>query len=114
MEATVYRRHQKDCTSQDRYAPRCGCPLWFQFNWRGESGQFDGKKLKQGQNKWSSELTSMSKAHVADMVGTSPKEIRKTYAHWIKEREDRLDQVQRQAWIKQGLDENGNSREAIQ
>jgi integrase len=47
---------------------------------------------------------------VADMVGTSPKEIRKTYRHWIKEAEDRLDEVQRQAWLKQGLDENGDPK----
>jgi integrase len=48
---------------------------------------------------------------VADMVGTSPEEIRKTYRHWIKEAEDRLDEVQRQAWLAQGLDENGDSKE---
>lgn len=47
---------------------------------------------------------------VADMVGTSPDEIRKTYRHWIKEAEDRLDEVQRQAWLKMGLDENGNAK----
>jgi len=46
---------------------------------------------------------------VADIVGTSPKEIRKTYRHWIKEAEDQLDGVQRQAWLAQGLDEDGNS-----
>ncbi len=45
---------------------------------------------------------------VADMVGTSSNEIRKTYRHWIKEAEDRLDDVQREAWLKMGLDENGN------
>jgi integrase len=45
---------------------------------------------------------------VADMVGTSSNEIRKTYRHWIKEAEDRLDKVQREAWLKMGLDENGN------
>jgi integrase len=45
---------------------------------------------------------------VADMVGSSPNEIRKTYRHWIKEAEDRLDEVQREAWLKMGLDENGN------
>jgi integrase len=45
---------------------------------------------------------------VADMVGTSSKEIRKTYRHWIKEAEDRLDDVQRQAWLRMGLDENGD------
>ncbi len=44
---------------------------------------------------------------VADMVGTSSKEIRKTYRHWIKEAEDRLDAVQREAWLNMGLDENG-------
>ena len=47
---------------------------------------------------------------VADMVGTSSKEIRETYRHWIKEAEDRLDEVQREAWLKMGLDENGNAR----
>jgi integrase len=47
---------------------------------------------------------------VADMVGTSSKEIRETYRHWIKEAEDRLDEVQRQAWLKMGLDENGNAK----
>jgi len=45
---------------------------------------------------------------VADMVGRSPKEICKTYRHWIKETEERLDAVQREAWLKMGLDENGN------
>jgi integrase len=45
---------------------------------------------------------------VADMVGSSPNEIRRTYRHWIKEAEDRLDEVQREAWLKMGLDENGN------
>jgi integrase len=47
---------------------------------------------------------------VADMVGTSSKEIRDTYRHWIKEAEDRLDEVQREAWLKMGLDENGNPK----
>jgi integrase len=47
---------------------------------------------------------------VADMVGTSPEEIRMTYRHWIKEAEDRLDEVQRQAWLSQGFDENGNQK----
>ena len=47
---------------------------------------------------------------VADMVGTSSKEIRETYRHWIKEAEDRLDEVQREAWLKMGLDENGNAK----
>jgi integrase len=48
---------------------------------------------------------------VADMVGTSPKEIRKTYRHWIQEEEDRLDEAQREAWLRMGLDENGNEVE---
>jgi len=47
---------------------------------------------------------------VADYVGTSEKEIRKTYHHWIREYEDHLDDTQRQAWLKQGLDENGNPK----
>ncbi len=52
--------------------------------------------------------TGVSVDDVAVMVGTSPNEIRKTYRHWIKEAEDRLDEVQREAWLKMGLDENGN------
>ena len=52
--------------------------------------------------------TGVSVDDVAVMVGTSPNEIRKTYRHWIKEAEDRLDDVQREAWLKMGLDENGN------
>jgi integrase len=51
---------------------------------------------------------------VSKMLGTSPKEIRKTYEHWIKEGEERLDEVQSEVWKRQGLDENGNSREKIQ
>jgi hypothetical protein len=47
---------------------------------------------------------------VSDMVGTSPKEIRKTYRHWIQEEEDRLDEAQREAWLKMGLDEDGNAK----
>jgi hypothetical protein len=34
----------------------------------------------------------------------------KTYRHWIKEATDRLDDVQQQAWLKQGLDKDGNPR----
>jgi integrase len=49
---------------------------------------------------------------VSAMVGTSPNEIRKTYRHWIKEATDRLDEVQQQAWIKQGLDADGNPKTA--
>jgi site-specific recombinase XerD len=45
---------------------------------------------------------------VSAMVGTSPNEIRKTYRHWIKEATDRLDRVQEQVWIAQGLDKDGN------
>lgn len=48
---------------------------------------------------------------VADMVGTSSKEIRETYRHWIKEEQDRLDEVQRKAWLKMGLDEDGDEVE---
>jgi hypothetical protein len=47
---------------------------------------------------------------VADMVGTSPKEIRKTYRHWIQEEEGRLDEAQREAWLRMGLDKNGNPK----
>jgi len=47
---------------------------------------------------------------VSDMVGTSPAEIRKTYKHWIAESQTRLDEIQRQAWLAAGLDENGNPR----
>jgi len=45
---------------------------------------------------------------VALMVGTSPQEIRKTYQHWIRETEDRLDEQQKQEFLSQGLDEKGN------
>ena len=45
---------------------------------------------------------------VSKMVGTSPQEIRRTYEHWIREAEDRLDALQSEVWLKQGLDENGN------
>jgi len=45
------------------------------------------------------------------MVGTSPNEIRKTYRHWIKEATDRLDRIQEQVWIAQGLDKDGNQKQ---
>jgi hypothetical protein len=44
-------------------------------------------------------------------VGASEKEIRKTYEHWMQEAEDRLDNLQRQSWIAQGFDENGDAKE---
>jgi len=50
---------------------------------------------------------------VSKMVGTSPVEIRKTYEHWIKEAEDRLDTVQAEVWIAQGLDEDGNKKPVV-
>jgi integrase len=52
--------------------------------------------------------TGVSVEDVSAMVGTSPNEIRKTYRHYIKEATDRLDDVQEQAWLKQGLDKDGN------
>jgi integrase len=45
---------------------------------------------------------------VSLMVGTSPQIIRKTYQHWIKEAEDRLDQLQAASWQQRGMDANGN------
>ena len=57
--------------------------------------------------------TGVSVEDVSHMVGTSPNEIRKTYRHFVKEATDRLDEVQRQAWVKQGLDEQGNPRKAV-
>ena len=48
---------------------------------------------------------------VSKWVGASEKEIRKTYEHWIREAEDRLDTLQRQSLIAQGLDENGDAKE---
>ena len=34
MELKIFRRHSADCPDKaDRYAPRCGCPLWGEFNW---------------------------------------------------------------------------------
>ena len=50
---------------------------------------------------------------VSKMVGTSEKEIRKTYEHWIKGAEGRLDEIQRQSWLKQGLNENGDAKEQL-
>jgi integrase len=47
-------------------------------------------------------------AEVANVVGTSAKEIRRTYRHWIREAEDRLYEVQLEAWLKMGLDKDGN------
>ena len=44
-----------------RYAPRCGCPLWFQFVWKNGKTVYDGKKLNY-QNKWSAETRSWSEA----------------------------------------------------
>jgi integrase len=63
MDITIYRRHSADCNQKaDRYAPRCGCPLSFQFNWKQASTTLDGKKLKRGQNKWAANTRSWSEA----------------------------------------------------
>jgi hypothetical protein len=63
MEITIYRRHIKRCSQKDdRYAPRCGCPLLGQFNWHQPTTMFDGNKLKHGQNKWSLNARTWSEA----------------------------------------------------
>jgi hypothetical protein len=62
MDITIYRRHSADCPERDRYAPRCGCPLSFQFNWKQAPTTLDGKKLKRGQNKWTANTRSWSEA----------------------------------------------------
>src|ERR1017187_7048977 len=62
MKITIYRRHNADCPQKaDRYHPRCGCPLWFQFVWKNGKTVYDGKKLNY-QNKWSAETRSWSEA----------------------------------------------------
>jgi hypothetical protein len=51
MTITIYRRHGAECPEKsNRYAPRCGCPLWFQFLWLNY------------QNKWSAETQNWSEA----------------------------------------------------
>lgn len=63
MEITIYRRHSADCKHKDdRYHPRCGCSLWFQFNWTRPETTLDGKKVCHGQNKWSAETRIWSEA----------------------------------------------------
>ena len=63
MEITIYRRHWAGCKHKDdRYHPRCGCSLWFQFNWSGLNTTLDGNKLHRGQNKWSAETRIWSEA----------------------------------------------------
>jgi len=63
MEITIYRRHSAGCKHQDDgYHPRCGCSLWFQFNWSGPNSTLDGNKLHRGQNKWSAETRIWSVA----------------------------------------------------
>ncbi len=57
--------------------------------------------------------TGTSVEDVSKMVGTSPNEIRKTYEHWIPAAMQRLDDVQRQAWLASGLDEDGNPRKEV-
>ena len=62
MTSVVFRRHNREnCASTNRYEPRCGCPLWVQFVWKGAPGVFQGKKLAY-QNKWSLETRSFSEA----------------------------------------------------
>jgi integrase len=41
---------------------------------------------------------------VSKMIGTSPQEIRKTYHHWIKEDDARMDAIQDKIWQERGLD----------
>ena len=63
MEITIYRRHWAGCKHKaDRYHPRCGCSLWFQFNWTQPETTLDGNKLRRGQNKWSAETRIWSEA----------------------------------------------------
>jgi len=63
MEITTYRRHSANCKHKDdRYHPRCGCPLWFQFNWSQPATTLEGNKLRRGQNKWAAETHIWSEA----------------------------------------------------
>jgi integrase len=63
MEITIYRRHSADCKyKDDRYHPRCGCALWFQFNWIQPQTTLGANKLRRGQNKWSAETHVWSEA----------------------------------------------------
>jgi integrase len=65
MEITIYRRHSAHCKHKDdRYHPRCGCPLWLQFNWSQRETRLDGKKLRHGQNKCSADTPIWSQAQI--------------------------------------------------
>jgi integrase len=50
-----------------------------------------------------------SAGEVADMVGTSEAEIRKTYKHDTKDGRERVRAKQIQVWLESGLDEHGNA-----
>jgi len=66
MEITIYRRHWAGCKHKyDRYHSRCGCALWFQFNWSGPNATLDGNKLHRGQNKWSAGTCIWSEAQTS-------------------------------------------------
>src|SRR5438046_2304240 len=68
MEIKIFRRHSADCPDKaERYAPRCGCPLWAAFNWPQSQPPYDGKKLRQGQNKWT--LNARTKAEALGKAG---------------------------------------------
>jgi integrase len=43
---------------------------------------------------------------VSKMIGTSAQEIRRTYHHWIKEDDERMDAIQDKVWQEQGMDGN--------
>jgi hypothetical protein len=63
MELKIFRRHSADCPDKaDRYAPRCGCPLWGEFNWPQSQTTLDGKRLRQGQNKWTLKTRTKAEA----------------------------------------------------
>jgi hypothetical protein len=63
MEIKIFRRHSADCPDKaDRYAPRCGCPLGAEFNWNQSQTTLDGKKLRQGQNKWTHRTRTKAEA----------------------------------------------------
>ncbi len=75
MEITIYRRHSADCKhKEDRYHPRCGCSLWFQFNWTARETALGGNKLRRGQNKWSAETRIWSEPATSDRPHRIPAE----------------------------------------
>ena len=109
----IWRRHVSPCKSVDRRDTRCGCPIHYDH-------RFNGKRIRKTlkTTNWQKALADIRLRHtfatemlqagnsletVAQLLGhSSTKVTEKSYSHWIRGRQEKLEDAVKNSWARLG------------